>query len=191
MYRSLDSANNNVEKRLLFMQKGIIRRLDNLGRIVLPIHYRKMVGIYENDDVEISVNELNQIVIFKHNSLSGKTKIINDIATTLFKTLGGTIIIFDEHKILASTGNKEATYQKGLEISQELKNRIQRNVTMIPFFNIIPSFEEKNATMVHPIVGRHGTILGGILYIYEKDLLENVKQILQSYAILISEMLKE
>ena len=173
------------------MQKGIIRRLDNLGRIVLPVHYRKVVGIYENDDVEISVNELNQIVIFKHNSLSGKAKIINDIATTLFKTLGGTVIIFDEYKIIASSGNKEATYQKGLEISQELKNRTQRNVTMVPFFNIIPSLEEKNSTVVHPIIGRHGTTLGGILYIYEKDLLENVKQIIQSYAILISEMLKE
>lgn len=42
---------------------GVIRRMDNLGRVVIPIHFRKKAGIYENDDVEITLNDRNQIVI--------------------------------------------------------------------------------------------------------------------------------
>ena len=42
---------------------GEIRRIDNLGRVVLPIHFRKKLGILENDDVEITLDENDQITI--------------------------------------------------------------------------------------------------------------------------------
>ena len=32
---------------------GIIRRVDGLGRIVIPIHMRKELNIFENDNVEL------------------------------------------------------------------------------------------------------------------------------------------
>ena len=44
---------------------GVIRRIDNLGRVVLPIHLRKKANLSENDDVEITINNFNQIVIGK------------------------------------------------------------------------------------------------------------------------------
>ena len=49
-------------------ETGLIRRIDNLGRVVLPIHFRKKANIFENDDVEITINENNQIIISKYNS---------------------------------------------------------------------------------------------------------------------------
>jgi AbrB family transcriptional regulator, transcriptional pleiotropic regulator of transition state genes len=43
---------------------GIIRRLDDLGRIVIPIDIRKRLGLAERDPVEISVNG-DRIVLAK------------------------------------------------------------------------------------------------------------------------------
>lgn len=44
---------------------GIIRRLDDLGRIVLPIELRRSFGLNEHDRVEISVEE-DRIVLKKY-----------------------------------------------------------------------------------------------------------------------------
>lgn len=44
---------------------GIIRRVDELGRIVLPIELRRMLDISEHDPVEISV-EGDRIILRKH-----------------------------------------------------------------------------------------------------------------------------
>ncbi len=39
------------------MTKGMVRSVDNLGRIVIPKEYRKMLGITSKDKLEISINE--------------------------------------------------------------------------------------------------------------------------------------
>lgn len=44
---------------------GIIRRMDTLGRIVIPMEIRKEYSIKENDPIEIFVNE-NEIILRKH-----------------------------------------------------------------------------------------------------------------------------
>ncbi len=44
---------------------GIVRRVDELGRIVLPIEIRRIMGIAERDALVISMNE-NEIVMRKH-----------------------------------------------------------------------------------------------------------------------------
>ena len=44
---------------------GIVRKVDELGRIVLPIEIRRIMGIAERDALVISMNE-NEIVLRKH-----------------------------------------------------------------------------------------------------------------------------
>lgn len=44
---------------------GIVRKIDKLGRIVLPVELRKTLGIAESDDIEISVDG-DKIVLRKH-----------------------------------------------------------------------------------------------------------------------------
>ncbi|MBR3705038.1 MAG: AbrB/MazE/SpoVT family DNA-binding domain-containing protein [Oscillospiraceae bacterium] len=44
---------------------SIVRKIDKLGRIVLPVELRKTLGITENDDIEIAVDG-RSIVLRKH-----------------------------------------------------------------------------------------------------------------------------
>lgn len=171
-------------------RKGVIRRVDNLGRIVLPIHFRKHANIYENDDVLINMDEDGEIIISKHQSFEGQSKFFTLIALSIYQILKGTIIIVDENKIVSSYGKKENLYRTNIEISDDLKNRMKREPSILPSFYLINEMLEEDSTYVHHIYSRHGIIIGAIIYIYEKDLLENVSQIISSYAIFISEMLK-
>ncbi len=169
---------------------GVIRRIDNLGRVVLPIHFRKKANLNENDDVEITIDEYDQLIISKYEALLGNAKLLSNIAISLYQVIKGTILIVDLDKIVSSYGNKSNIYQVDMPISKDLYNRIYRDPSTLPSFKIIEDVIEDNSTITYPIYGRNGNVLGAIVYIYEKDLLENVSKILSSYAILISEMLR-
>jgi len=47
------------------MKKFGTRKMDRLGRVVLPIELQKLVGISDGDSVEVCVNVENQIVLIK------------------------------------------------------------------------------------------------------------------------------
>jgi len=55
---------------------GVVRRIDELGRVVIPIDMRVQLGIVEKDPLEIYVDE-NSIVLKKYEQkciLCGNTK---------------------------------------------------------------------------------------------------------------------
>ncbi len=55
---------------------GVVRKIDELGRIVLPIELRRVLGIGEKDPVEIYVEE-DRIILKKYNDscvFCGQTK---------------------------------------------------------------------------------------------------------------------
>ena len=54
---------------------GIVRKIDNLGRIVIPIELRKRLKIDQNDDIEIKIAN-NKIVLSKYNKLSELNNIL-------------------------------------------------------------------------------------------------------------------
>ena len=66
---------------------GIVRRLDDLGRIVIPREIRRAFGLHENDALEIYVdNENDQIILRKRaSSLKGKVdSIYNEMSENFY-----------------------------------------------------------------------------------------------------------
>lgn len=58
----MSSANGSEMKRT-----GIIRRIDDLGRIVIPREIRNILRIRENDPLEMFVRD-NALILMKHNA---------------------------------------------------------------------------------------------------------------------------
>jgi len=57
---------------------GIIRRIDDLGRIVIPKDIRRILRIHENDPMEIFVSE-DGIILKKYNYIQSVSNSINDL----------------------------------------------------------------------------------------------------------------
>jgi AbrB family transcriptional regulator, transcriptional pleiotropic regulator of transition state genes len=53
---------------VLMKSTGVVRKIDELGRIVLPVEIRKVFGIHEGDQLDISVNG-EQIILEKRRDL--------------------------------------------------------------------------------------------------------------------------
>ena len=168
---------------------GIIRRVDGLGRIVIPIHMRKELNIFENDNVELLLDD-KEIVVRKYSSLKGSGEIYYNICEAIYKVIGGTILIVDEDQILSSYGEKRSVYKPETSISSTLKLRLEKEFDVTKENYILVNVIEEDANVLVPIKGPMGKKAGALIHIYGGNLLENNRKILQSYAIFIEEMLR-
>jgi len=77
---------------------GMTRRIDELGRLVIPKEIRKNLKIKDNDQVEILVND-NKIILSKYENLS-KDKNISLLINILKKSINKNILFTSRNKII-------------------------------------------------------------------------------------------
>ena len=86
---------------------GVVRKIDELGRIVIPKEIRKVLNINANDDLEINI-ENSEIVLKKYSFINGKIGFYNNIIKSFEIVLSGQVFIADKEKILTN-GNFKNT----------------------------------------------------------------------------------
>ncbi len=101
---------------------GIVRRVDVLGRVVVPKEIRKILSIDEGDPIEI-FTEKDSIVLKKYSPLSNMDGLLDDVCKALLRTTGKSVIITDKNTVLAVSGNglKDVI---GQSLSKELNSLI-------------------------------------------------------------------
>lgn len=62
---------------------GIIRQLDDLGRIVIPKEIRRTMGVREGDALELAIDNGNLVLIPYHSTTSGKVRKIAETLNTM------------------------------------------------------------------------------------------------------------
>ncbi|MGC9934456.1 AbrB/MazE/SpoVT family DNA-binding domain-containing protein [Priestia aryabhattai] len=73
---------------------GIVRKLDNLGRVVLPIELRRTLNIKKNDPVEIFVD--NENIVLKKYSLNLACKVTGEVSEDNLILAKGKVILSRE-----------------------------------------------------------------------------------------------
>jgi AbrB family transcriptional regulator (stage V sporulation protein T) len=103
---------------------GIVRKLDTLGRIVIPREYRKMHKIKESDPLEIIALENGDIVIRKVDISAELVNAGKSIADELSQTLGHAVMLSDTEKFLSAAGTGKAV-PVGRELSEKVNEMIE------------------------------------------------------------------
>jgi len=84
---------------------GIVRRIDDLGRVVIPKEIRRTMRIREGDPLEIFTDK-NGEVIFKKYSIMGEwSDSSQEICEIVNKTIDANVAILDRDSFIAASGN--------------------------------------------------------------------------------------
>ena len=87
-------------------QAGITRRIDDLGRIVIPKEIRKSMHIKKGELLEIYLNDANSIILKRHSVIDKKYDFLKIYMKSLSKNTNSNIYVTDLNKIIFSSDNK-------------------------------------------------------------------------------------
>ncbi len=149
---------------------GVIRRIDDLGRVVIPKEIRKNLRIKDGDNLEIFVQ--NEEIILKKYSMMNK---INDLAQELtdaiYTFMKHSIFITDTDTVVAGSGSLKKKFL-GRNISDFITESIKRRDRMIENhfkeLNFIDK-EEITCSYVMSTILASGEAIGMILIISEEE----------------------
>ena len=100
---------------------GLTRRVDSLGRIVIPKELRRMLHIKEGSPLEIYMDADETIVLKKYSQVGSLKNMSQAYAQSLSKVTGATVCVADRDEIIAAAGKNHKNYI-GKALSKELEN---------------------------------------------------------------------
>ncbi|MCI0182612.1 MAG: stage V sporulation protein T [Acidibacillus sp.] len=89
---------------------GIVRRIDDLGRVVIPKEIRRTLRIREGDPLEIFVDRDGEVILKKYSPIGELGEFAKEYAESLNETLGHIAIISDRDTIIATAGPSKKEY---------------------------------------------------------------------------------
>ena len=161
---------------------GVIRKIDELGRIVIPKEIRRNLGIRDGENIEIFIDSDN-IILHKHSQIHKYEQITNKLCNTVTSIIDVDIIITDREKVVATTKKYDNLIDK--KINQKLITLIDNRESLISNEELI--FDDSKVSgyfTISPIISSIDS-LGLVIVISEKQ--EDYEKITK----LISKILSE
>jgi AbrB family transcriptional regulator (stage V sporulation protein T) len=103
---------------------GIVRRIDDLGRVVIPKEIRRTMRIREGDPLEIYTDREGEVIFKKYSPIGELASFAAQYAETLQKTCSMAVIIADRDAVVASAGVPKKEYSDR-KISADMEDVIE------------------------------------------------------------------
>ena len=170
---------------------GVVRRIDDLGRIVIPKEIRRSLRIREGDSLEIYSEGTEGITLRKYSQVENIEGFINQYVDAIFSTTKKEIIVTDTEKIIAAAGSfRKDIIGKRIHIRLDEKmHRLQTQVfdkTM--HLEITDTLIIKENAILRPIA-IYGDVVGSVIIISE-TISEIEKTLVETSASFISKYLE-
>lgn len=108
---------------------GIVRRIDELGRVVIPKEIRRTLRIREGDPLEIYTDRDGEVILKKYSPIGEMSSFAKDYTESLFRSLGHIACIVDRDQVVAASGvSKKELWDK--PISRDLETAIANRQTV-------------------------------------------------------------
>jgi AbrB family transcriptional regulator, stage V sporulation protein T len=118
---------NTIQKRRLYTLKatGIVRRIDDLGRVVIPKEIRRTMRIREGDPLEIYTDNDGEVIFKKYSPIGELSHFATQYAEVLSKTTGLPVLISDRDVIVSFFGLQRKDLAEH-RISEELESILEQ-----------------------------------------------------------------
>ncbi len=109
---------------------GIVRRIDDLGRVVIPKEIRRTLRIREGDPLEIYTDREGEVILKKYSPIGELGDFAEAYAESLHNTSGHIIAVADRDSIIAvSGGSKKELLEK--QLSSDVEKIIENRDTFV------------------------------------------------------------
>ena len=144
---------------------GMVRRVDELGRIVIPKEIRKTLKIKEGEPLEIYV-EKDNLLLKKYSKVGSSTEIAESVVTALTEITEKSVLVTDTENVVASSGKLKSL--NGEKISDEAYKIITQKKSFavnveegVNLYRLTVGDERDFTTqIILPIVSKEGDGLG-------------------------------
>ncbi|MDF2926296.1 MAG: spoVT [Paenibacillaceae bacterium] len=89
---------------------GIVRRIDDLGRVVIPKEIRRTLRIREGDPLEIFVDRDGEVILKKYSPIGELGDFAKEYAESLYESTGHITLISDRDNIITISGGSKKDY---------------------------------------------------------------------------------
>lgn len=153
---------------------GIVRRIDDLGRVVIPKEIRRTLRIREGDPLEIFTDRDGGVILKKYSPIEELSEFSREYSEALHQTIGHMVMICDKDSIISISGGSKKEY-----VDKKISNEVDKIMEMRKAVNldktaqaIIPICEgedsaEYKAQVIAPIIAEGDTV--GAVIIASKE----------------------
>ena len=174
---------------------GIVRRIDDLGRVVIPKEIRRTMRIREGDQLEIFTGHSGEVVFKKYSPVGDLNQIAEQYAQTLNKTSGMSVAICDRDVVIASAGlpKKEFTDRKLSEKVDDLadKRTLYTHERGAEYVGLTENTPDWQVSCLMPII-TSGDVIGCVASLTEneRDAQETETKLVETAAVFLSKQLE-
>ena len=148
------------------MKSGMVRRIDELGRIVIPKEIRKNLKLNTGDIVEIFIDD-NKVYLKRFSSLLGLEEDLFNIAKVINELTNASILFIDQDHVIVSYGKHSEKYLDGLINSSLYLKVNDANFIKLTNTNINNDFIEDRICYITSLY--HKNSLQGLMILIEND----------------------
>lgn len=149
---------------------GVVRRVDDLGRIVIPKEIRRTLRIRDGESLEIFVDS-EMIALKKFSKMTDMHDIAKDLVEIINNNINKTVLITDRDKFIAGSGSLRKKYVDN-NISRTLENIMNERKNVIETSNhpieLLENTKELLSYVIYPII-MNGDAMGLVLVISENN----------------------
>lgn len=146
---------------------GIVRRIDDLGRIVIPKEIRRTLRIREADPLEIYTDREGEIILKKYSPIGEMGTFAKQYAESMAQVSGHIAIISDRDQFIAVSGGMKNIL--GKSISKDLEEKINNRESVVATKgdrNFIPVCREAEDEYQHEAISPiicEGDVIGSVI----------------------------
>jgi AbrB family transcriptional regulator (stage V sporulation protein T) len=155
---------------------GIVRRIDDLGRVVIPKEIRRTLRIREGDPLEIFTDREGGVILKKYSPIGELSDFSKEYAESLNATIGHIVIICDKDSIISVSGAVKKEY-----LDKRISNELEKVMEERKTFNMndrddkaIPIYDDEDlsnkyfAQIAVPIIAQ-GDAIGAVLILSKEN----------------------
>lgn len=157
---------------------GIVRRIDDLGRVVIPKEIRRTLRIREGDPLEIFTDREGGVILKKYSPIGELSDFAKEYTESLQQSIGNIVCISDKDSIIAVSGAPKKEYMDK-RISEDIERVMEERKTVVrraksegkgyPIYSDEDDGSKYSSQVISPIIAEGDPIGAVIIFSKEPD----------------------